>query len=156
MPLPVPRRATLPAGQENYVTAAGLQALRVERVALLTQRSSVAHDAATLTRIHAQLTEIESRIATAVTVVPADSSRVRFGMFVLVQNDEGVQTHYQIVGVDEADANTGRLSFLSPLARALLGNAAGDTVSVRTPHGEKYVKIVLVTLHGNAATSTVV
>lgn len=147
-PRPVPRRAALPKGQVNYVTAAGLQALRDEHDELIAARAAAAADAATVTRIQAQLVELEMRIASATVVTPTSASHVRFGTFVVVQNQHGVRSSYQVVGVDEADAEAGRLSFLSPLARALIGHAAGDVVTFTTPHGEEEVEILSVSLPG--------
>jgi transcription elongation factor GreB len=147
-PRPVPRRAALPSGQVNYVTAAGLKALRDEHAGLVAARVAAAADAATLTRIQAQLVELEMRIASAAVVTPTNASHVRFGTFVVVQNQQGVRARYQVVGVDEANAEAGRLSFLSPLARALIGHAAGDVVTLTTPHGEEDVQIMSVSLNG--------
>ncbi len=56
----------------------------------------------------------------------------------------GGPRRYQIVGVDEADAASGKIAFVSPLARALLGRSAGDTAHVRTPRGEEELEIVAV------------
>ncbi|MDX2020996.1 MAG: transcription elongation factor GreAB [Deltaproteobacteria bacterium] len=99
-PRPVPRRASLPTGQVNYVTAAGLQALRDEHDELMAARAAAAADAATVTRIQAQLVELEMRIASATVVTPTSASHVRFGTFVVVQNQHGVRSSYQVVGVD--------------------------------------------------------
>lgn len=145
-PLTVPRRAALPSGHVNYVTAAGLQALRDEHAKLVATRSAAAKDAATLARVHAQLIELEARIASATVATPTHASEVRFGIFVVVQNQQGARKTYQVVGVDEADAQAGRLSFLSPLARALMGHAAGDVVTFTTPHGDEELEILSVSL----------
>ena len=89
--------------------------------------------------------ELERRIASAEVVPrPAEpQGRVRFGATVTVDGRSG-RRRYQIVGVDEADAASGRIAFLSPLARALLGCVAGDTVRVRTPRGEEELEIAAV------------
>ena len=62
---------------------------------------------------------------------------------VVVESAAG-EKRYQIVGVDEADAAQGRISFVSPLARALLGRAAGDVVRLRTPRGDEELEVVAV------------
>jgi transcription elongation factor GreB len=66
---------------------------------------------------------------------------VRFGATVRVEGGEGVR-RYQIVGVDEADAARGRIAFVSPLARALLGRSVGDTIRFRAPRGEEELSIL--------------
>ena len=137
----------------NYVTAAGLQALRDEHAALLAARAAAAKDTATMARVHAQLVELEARIASATVVTPVHASEVRFGTFVVVQNQQGARRTYQVVGVDEAGAQAGRLSFLCPLARALIGHAAGDVVTFTTPHGDEEVEILSVSLTENSAES---
>ena len=85
---------------------------------------------------------LEQRIATAEVVRSPDSLelRVRFGATVTVSGADG-ERRYEIVGVDEADPARGKLAFTSPLARALLGRAEGDTVSLRTPRGLEEVEI---------------
>jgi transcription elongation factor GreB len=59
-----------------------------------------------------------------------------------VRDDAGRDRSYQIVGVDEADPSSGRITFVAPLARALLGRSLGESLSVRTPHGEEELDIV--------------
>ena len=149
-PLAVPRRPALPKGQANYVTAAGMQALRDEHTALVAARAAVSTDVAALARVHAQLVELEARIGSAVVVTPSSASHVRFGTYVAIRNQQGTRTTYQVVGVDEADAHKGRLSFVSPLARALMGHAAGDVVTFTTPHGEEEIEILSVSVTGSA------
>ena len=130
------------------MTPAGLQALRAEHEALLAQREALPAlqaGAPGLARTQAQLLELETRIASAVVVVPTDADRVRFGTFVVVENAAGDQKRYHIVGVDEAEASLGRISFLSPLARALLGHKPGDAVTFMTPHGEEELQILAIT-----------
>jgi transcription elongation factor GreA len=61
-----------------------------------------------------------------------------------VDEDTDEKTAYQIVGQDEADIKTKRLSITSPLARALIGKQVGDSVEVSTPGGSKVYEIVKV------------
>jgi transcription elongation factor GreA len=71
--------------------------------------------------------------------------QVKFGATVtLVDEDTDEKTAYQIVGQDEADIKTKRLSITSPLARALIGKQVGDSVEVATPGGSKVYEIVKV------------
>ncbi|MFN2330000.1 MAG: transcription elongation factor GreB [Chromatocurvus sp.] len=100
-----------------------------------------------------RLREIDSRVRflgkrlDEVTIVdrpPADYSKVYFGCHVTLENDAGEETHWQIVGPDEFDLPTGKLSIDSPVARALLGKALDDEVSVLTPAGEQRYVITAV------------
>jgi transcription elongation factor GreB len=89
--------------------------------------------------------ELEARVASAELVRPPSErpTEVRFGATVTVAGPNG-ERRYRIVGVDEADAAHGRIAFVAPLARALLGRAVGDTVRVRLPRGEEELEIVAV------------
>lgn len=146
----VPPRAPLPPGTPNYVTLRGLAALRDELGTLLRERGSLAPDepagertrqAAALTQ---RITELEARLGSAMLVEPPSEGRdeVRFGATVRIQSAAGKTRTVRIVGVDEADAAAGRIAFVAPLARALLGKRAGDVALVRTPHGEDEVEIL--------------
>lgn len=75
---------------------------------------------------------------------PADVSRVFFGAWVDVADEEGEERSYRIVGADETDAAEGRISVDSPVARALLGKTEGEVVKVRLPAGEAELEIVAV------------
>ena len=73
----------------------------------------------------------QSRRETAEVSVPEpDSSVVRFGMKVTIEDDDGKRNAWQIVGEDEADAAKGRISHVSPMAQALFGKSVGDVASV--------------------------
>jgi transcription elongation factor GreB len=141
-PLLVPSRAPLPPGATNYVTPRGLASLRAELHRLNDDRrersgrgepsaDGALHLAALEVRIH----DLEARIASAVLVDSAAHSRdeVRFGARVIVRGEDGRERRYEIVGVDEADAKGGRVAFLAPLARALLGKRVGDVVTLQVP-----------------------
>jgi len=71
-----------------------------------------------------------------------DHSRVYFGATLVLEDEEGKQSGYQLVGADETDARGGRISVDSPLGRALLGKALGASVTVVRPRGEVEVTIV--------------
>lgn len=140
----VPRRAPLPAGTPNYVTATGL-ALLEEELAALERARSAAVDVAERAVLDERVADLEARIASAELVDPASQphDEVRFGATVTVEGDDG--THrYRIVGVDEADAARGRIAFVAPLARALLGKRVGDVPVVRTPAGESELEVVAI------------
>jgi transcription elongation factor GreA len=61
---------------------------------------------------------------------------------VLFDNGNEAEITYQIVGEDEADIREGRISYTSPIARALIGKQDGDEVTVRTPAGDRYYEIL--------------
>ncbi len=92
-----------------------------------------------------RIAEIESKLAHAhiidVTAL-AVSDKVVFGSTVsLVEEDSEEERRYQIVGEDEADIKEGKISFSSPIARALIGRHVGDIVDVQTPGGVKTYEI---------------
>jgi transcription elongation factor GreA len=92
-----------------------------------------------------RIAEIESKLAHAqiidATTLPA-SDKVVFGSMVLLRaEDNGEERHYQIVGEDEANIKEGKISFSSPIARALIGRSTGDVVDVRTPGGIRTYEI---------------
>ena len=92
-----------------------------------------------LREIDRRLRFLQKRLDTAVIVSPSeqqDTGRVFFGATVTLEDEDGGQVTYQIVGSDEIDASGGRISVESPLARALLRKKAGDSVEVLRPRGE--------------------
>ena len=74
-----------------------------------------------------------------------DTGKVIFGVTVdLEDQDDGKSICYQIVGEDEADIKSGRISITSPIARALVGKSAGDVVDVAAPGGTHSYEVVKV------------
>ncbi len=71
-----------------------------------------------------------------------DANRVYFGAWVEIEDEEGEEARYQLVGPDEFDAAKGRISVDSPVGRALMGKALGDEVTVRRPKGDTVYTIV--------------
>lgn len=138
------RRAPLPEGTPNYVTRTGLALLQNELEELEREREGV-EDRAERAAMDARLAELGDRIASARLVDMAEQARdeVRFGATVTVESDAG-EERYRIVGVDEADAARGRIAFIAPLARALLGKQVGDVALVRTPAGEAELEVVAI------------
>lgn len=93
-----------------------------------------------------RIAEIESKLSNAqiidVTTLAADE-RVIFGATVrLLDEDTEEEKTYQIVGEDEADLKQHKISFISPIARALIGKSVGDSVDVQTPGGVKSYEII--------------
>ncbi|MCL4722150.1 MAG: transcription elongation factor GreA [Gammaproteobacteria bacterium] len=96
--------------------------------------------------IEGRIRELESQLSNAEVIDVArlaGTSRVVFGATVsLVDEDDGKQVRYQIVGEYEADMKIGLISISSPLARALIGKEEGDVASFAVPGGEKNLEIV--------------
>ena len=94
-------------------------------------------------QIEAQLIELEDRLARAVVIDPTTLSgdKVVFGGTVHLLDEDDKPVVYQIVGQTEADARRGRISYSSPLGRALIGRKVGEEVEVSTPSGDKYYTI---------------
>jgi transcription elongation factor GreA len=97
--------------------------------------------------IEGRVAELEDKISRAavIDVSKLSGKQVMFGATVsVVDEDTDEKTVYQIVGEDEADVKSRRLSITSPLARALIGKTVGDTVEVTTPGGSKSYEITRV------------
>ena len=91
----------------------------------------------------AMISELEDRLARAQVIDPRTLSgdKVVFGATVRLLDEDDKPLTYQIVGETEADARAGRISYSSPVGRALIGRRVGDDVEVMTPGGEKYYAI---------------
>ena len=96
--------------------------------------------------IEGRIIELESKLGNAQVIDPAlldDDGRVVFGSTVEVMEVASSESRtYQIVGEDEADIKLGKLSYSSPIAKALIGKYSGDVAEVRTPGGVKEFEIV--------------
>lgn len=94
-------------------------------------------------QIEAQIIEIEDQLARAMVIDPKTLSgdKVVFGATVHLIDEDDKPVTYQIVGQMEADARKGRISYSSPLGRALIGRRVGDEVEVSTPSGDRYYSI---------------
>ena len=145
------------SGKPSYITREGYRRLEEEAHRLWTVErprltKAVAEAAAEGDRSEnaeyiygkRKLFEIDRRLAflgkrlevlTIVDRKPAADGRVYFGAWVTLEDDEGERVVYQIVGPDETDGDSGRISCESPMARALLGRCVGDEVNVPRPKG---------------------
>jgi len=96
--------------------------------------------------IEGRIREIEGKLSHAqvIDLSKIDAKgRVVFGATVLLfDNGSETEITFQIVGDDEADIREGRISYTSPIARALIGKQEGDEITVRTPNGERYYEIL--------------
>ena len=124
----VPPRAYLPEGVPNYVTKEGLEALKAELKSLEDERSKVGDNYIMGNFIEAKMKLLIGRINSAVEVdlSKANKGTVSFGAWVRF-NGRVVR----IVGVDEADVDKGLISFISPLAKSLMGKKAGDVIGLK-------------------------
>lgn len=91
-------------------------------------------------QVEAQIAELEDKITRAQIIDPASLSgdRIVFGATVTLLDEDDKPVRYQIVGQTEADATKGRISYNSPLARALIGKQVEDEVEVTVPSGDKF------------------
>jgi transcription elongation GreA/GreB family factor len=123
----------------NFVTAEGLAAIEAELARLDAAHSAAVRDG---NREAIALTQRDQRYWTArrasaqlVGAPPADG-RVHFGSTVTIKRGDGRRQTFRIVGEDEADPGRGKLSYVSPLARALTGRRIGDVVAVGADEAE--------------------
>ncbi|WP_082828312.1 transcription elongation factor GreA [Tistrella mobilis] len=100
--------------------------------------------------IEGRIAELEDKLSRSEVIDPTKLSgdRVKFGATVTVVDEETEEeTSYKIVGVDEADLKIGRISVTSPMARALINKAVGETVEVATPKGRRSYEILAVSFN---------
>jgi len=91
-------------------------------------------------QIEASIADIEDRLSRAQVIDPKDLSgdKIVFGATVTLIDDDDKPVRYQIVGQTEADAKTGRISYNSPLGRALIGKKVDDEIEVTVPSGDRF------------------
>src|SRR6266851_3921665 len=91
----------------------------------------------------ARINELEAKLGTAEVLDPPTSGdRVTFGSTVRLEDEDGKEARYQIVGSDETDPSRGRISVMAPLARTLIGKRVGDSVVAQLPGGKKRFEIL--------------
>ncbi len=97
-------------------------------------------------QVEAMIADIDDQLARAMVIDPSTLSgdKVVFGATVTLVDEEEKKVKYQLVGQVEADAKDGRISYNSPLGRALIGREKGDEVEVSTPSGDRYYEIAKV------------
>jgi transcription elongation factor GreA len=91
-------------------------------------------------QVEAQIADLEDRVSRAQIIDPASLSgdRVVFGATVTLRDEDDKPVKYQIVGQDEADVKKGRISYNSPLGKALIGRSKGEEVEVTVPSGDRF------------------
>ena len=93
--------------------------------------------------IEGRIRELEAKVSGAEVIEPPkEGPRITFGSTVRLRGLDGKEVRYQIVGSDETDPATGRISILSPLARTLIGREVGDEVKVQAPGGARELEII--------------
>lgn len=94
-------------------------------------------------QIEAMIVDIESKLSRATIIDPTELSgdKIVFGATVTLLDDDDKPVTYQIVGETEADAKAGRISYNSPLGRALIGRKSGDDIEVSVPAGDRYYSV---------------
>jgi transcription elongation factor GreB len=155
----------LPAGVKNYITPRGQRRLqneldelwKVERPALVktitwaasngdrSENGDYIYGKKRLREIDRRIRFLRRRLDLSEVVDPAlrkQCEQVFFSATVTVCDDCGVENTYSIVGVDEADVARGRISWVSPLAMALLKLRVGDVASLRTPSGVSELEVM--------------
>jgi len=155
---------SLPKDFKNYMTPAGAERLRAELKDLLgVQRPEVVRTVSwaasngdrsengdyiygkkRLREIDRRIRFLQRRLDSAVIVDPSRQAtdRVLFGATVTVADEDGNEKTWRIVGIDEADVSRGKISWISPLAKAVLNARTGDQVPFRSPKGEQELEIV--------------
>jgi transcription elongation factor GreB len=160
-----PEAAQLPVGTRNYMTVTGHRCLRDELVHLVkverpnlvqvvswaasngdrSENGDYIYGKKRLREIDRRIRYLTKRVESAVVVDPTRQENVEqvfFGATVTIADSDGGEASYQIVGVDEADAGQGRISWLSPLARALMKAREGDQVRFQSPAGWRILDVV--------------
>jgi transcription elongation factor GreB len=158
----------LPAGARNYITAPGFARLRAEFIELMDEERpkvvEAVHWAAKngdrsengdylygkkrLREIDRRVRFLGKRLEIAEVIDPSvhhGSDQIFFGATVRYADDSGEEREVTILGVDEADSAQGQVSWISPIARALLKAREGDTVRLATPGGARELEILSVT-----------
>ena len=165
------QEVALPAGVKNYITPEGLRRLQDElRELLNTERPKMVevvswaagngdrsengdylYGKKRLREIDRRVRFLSKRLEIASVVDPARQTlrdRVFFGATVTYVNEADEEKTVTIVGVDEADLDRGRVSWVSPIARALLKSHEGDTVELRSPGGTESLRVVSIRYPG--------
>jgi len=135
----------------NYVTPAGLARLQVQYSELLDRRAQlVAADDPLLKQqvrqVQRDLRYFQRRLESAILVEVSSQPRdeVHFGAMVDVGDENGQRLTFSIVGEDEADVGAGKISWASPLGKAMIGSKVGDNVVWKRPAGDTGLEILAI------------
>ncbi len=146
----VPQRAYLPEGVTNFVTRPGMDQLLAEKQMLIHEKDNVSstdenEKRIALNYINAKLQLLDNRIAEAkvVDLKEQPQNEIRFGALITLKTEaSGNIQIFQIVGVDEADISKGKISFISPLAKALINKKIGEKVAIKRDREDVVFKIM--------------
>jgi transcription elongation factor GreB len=157
----------VPAGSKNYITPDGFKRLKDEALHLLdrerpdlvkvvawaasngdrSENADYIYGKRRLREIDRRIRFLTKRLDAAEVIDPTareDTDRVFFGATVTLADGDGAENIYRIVGIDEADVSRGRISWISPLARALLKRQEGEQFTFKAPGGDQLLEIVRV------------
>jgi transcription elongation factor GreB len=157
----------IPPGSRNYLTPEGAEALSrelhdltgTERPRIIAMLASLGHsvdapDPDEIAGLRRRLGEMDRRIAYLYAMSslaevqlppsPEGRGRVKFGAYVRVRDEDGLETEYRIVGVDEAAPQRDLIGWPSPVARALMGKQVGEKAIVKLPSGQRTIAVVTV------------
>jgi len=134
----------------NYVTPQGLQQLLTQAESLQREHQKLLphkEEAAAQQRlgvVERDLRYLQARLANTELIEPATQSKdsVLFGAAVTIEDEAGQLHVYTIVGEDEADISADKVSWVSPIAKALLGHKVGESVLWHRPAGDLYLEIL--------------
>jgi transcription elongation factor GreB len=135
----VPQRAYLPEGVTNFVTGIGMDQLLAEKQMLIHEKDNLSNadeneKRISLNYINAKLQLLNNRITEAkvIDLKEQPQNEIRFGAIVVLKTEvSGNIQIFQITGVDEADIAKGKISFISPLAKALINKKVGDKITFK-------------------------
>jgi transcription elongation factor GreB len=167
----------MPAGTKNYITPAGYARLRAEWMALIDDERpkvvEVVHWAASngdrsengdylygkkrLREIDRRIRFLTKRLEIAEIADPSlhhGNDQVFFGATVTYAEPSGQERTVTIMGIDEADSLQGQVSWVSPIARALLKSREGDAVTLQTPQGPQEIEVLQVSYPAPAPTQS--
>lgn len=140
-----------PAGVRSYITQEGADRMRRRLLDFQEERRVIGSQdenpnrAAAQRRLELECQRLQSILeSAAIAEPPSDREKIALGAWVRLRDKEGVEETYQIVGVEEADPDEGRISSASPLARALLNRRSGEKVHFRIPAGQRELTILSV------------
>lgn len=159
--------ASVPASSKNYITPVGFQRLKDEALRLLnierpelvkviqwaaangdrSENADYIYGKRRLREIDRRIRFLTKRMEAAEVIDPCardTTDQVFFGATVTLADENGRESCYGIVGIDEADVSRGRISWISPLARALLKRRAGECIVFKSPGGDQELEIVSV------------
>lgn len=144
----IPPRAALPSGVTNYVTPEGYRLLSAEKKELEEAQKNLPQENETERRrasmvIDGKLKLLVERLQSArvLDLQKQPQDEVRFGAVVRFKREQKELT-FQIVGVDEADVKKGKIAFIAPIARALIGKKVGETAVFKLGSTPQHLKIL--------------